>query len=331
MTERPSNPGPGSQPAAAEPTERPTQPNDNEPAEIQGDERPTSLWGDAWRIMRRRPMFWVSMVFIALFVMMAIAPQLFTNQDPYAPGFCDLNLARESPGATAWFGRNLIGCDVYTLTVYGARSSILVGVFTTLATLVLGVCFGVIAGFLGGWVDTLLSRIADVFFAIPLLLGGIIIMYTFKTPPGAPYLLIVVKVVFALSVLGWPSLFRLMRSSVLQVKPNEYVQAARALGASPLRIITKHVLPNAMAPVIVVATIDLGAYIATEATLSFLGIGLQPPAISWGIAISEASGLGYIAAAPHMLLFPSLFLSLTVLAFIMLGEVIRDALDPKLR
>ncbi|MDO4784407.1 MAG: ABC transporter permease [Propionibacteriaceae bacterium] len=295
------------------------------------EEKATSLWGDAWQIMRSRPMFWLSAGFIAFFITLAIAPQLFTNQDPSAPGFCKLELARETPNASALFGRDLIGCDVYTLTVYGARSSILVGVFATLATLLLGVPLGILAGYLGGWVDTVLSRLADMFFAIPLLLGGIIIMYSFKLDPGAPYLLVVAKVVLAIGVLGWPSLFRLMRSSVLQVKPNEYVQAARALGASPLRIIAQHVLPNAVAPVIVVATIDLGAYIAVEATLSYLGIGLQAPAISWGLAISDASGLGYIAAAPHMLLFPSLFLSLTVLAFIMLGGVVRDALDPKLR
>lgn len=322
MTEnRPSEDSPAAGHAMAEPV----------PAVPVPEEKTTSLWGDAWQTIRSRPMFWLSAVFIVFFIALAIAPQLFTNQDPFAPGFCKLELARESPNPSALFGRDLIGCDVYTLTVYGARSSILVGTLATLATLLLGVPLGIVAGYLGGWVDTVLSRLADMFFAIPLLLGGIIIMYSFKLEPGTPYLFVVAKVVLAIGVLGWPNLFRLMRSSVLQVKPNEYVQAARALGASPLRIIVQHVLPNAIAPVIVVATIDLGAYIAVEATLSFLGIGLQPPAISWGLAISSASGLGYIAAAPHMLLFPSLFLSLTVLAFIMLGGVVRDALDPKLR
>ncbi len=292
------------------------------------DEAGASLWSDAWRIMRSRPLFWVSATIITIFVLMAVVPQLFTNADP---AYCDLSLARIPPDGTAWFGYDLQGCDVYSRTIYGARSSILVGVLTMLATVIIGGTLGIIAGFAGGWVDALLSRIADVFFAIPLLLGGIIIMYTFRSPPGAPYSLIVGKVVFAMAVLYWPNIFRLMRSSVLQVKPNEYVLAARALGASPARIVTSHVLPNAVAPVIVVATIDLGAFITVEAALSFLGIGLQPPAISWGIAISEASGLGYIAAAPHMLLFPSLFLSLAVLGFIMLGEVVRDAMDPKLR
>ncbi len=292
------------------------------------EEAGASLWSDAWRIMRGRPLFWMSAGLIVIFVLMAIVPQLFTSADP---AYCQLSLARLPPDSTAWFGYDLQGCDVYSRTIYGARSSILVGVLTVIATVFIGGSLGIIAGFTGGWVDALLSRIADVFFAIPLLLGGIIIMYTFRSPPGTAYSLIVGKVVFALAILYWPNIFRLMRSSVLQVKPNEYVLAARALGAGPARIILSHVLPNAVAPVIVVATIDLGAFITTEAALSFLGIGLQPPAISWGIAISEASGLGYIAAAPHMLLFPSLFLSLAVLGFIMLGEVIRDAMDPKLR
>lgn len=303
-------------------------------AVLPGDEATeaaASLWSDAWRVMRGNWLFWVATAMLIFVVLLAAFPQIFTSQLPNTPGFCQLSRSGEPPSSEAWFGYDIQGCDVYTLTVYGARSSVLVGLFTMLATVLLGGFLGVLAGYLGGWVDTLLSRLADVFFAIPLLLGGIIIMFTFRTPPGSPYLVVVFKVVFALAILGWPNIFRLMRSSVLQVKPNEYVLAARALGASPWRIIGSHVLPNAMAPVVVVATIDLGAYITTEATLSFLGIGLQPPTVSWGIAISEASGLGYIASAPHMLLFPSLFLSLTVLSFILLGEVIREALDPKLR
>ena len=296
--------------------------------DIQTAEEARSLWVDAWYGMRRNPLFWVSAFLMVVFVTMAIAPGLFTSKDPL---YCDLNMARLTPGPEAWFGYDLQGCDVYSRTIYGARASILVGVLASLFTAIVGVALGTTGGYLGNWLDTLLSRIADVFFAIPLLLGGILIMYTFKTDSETPYFVVVGKVVLTLVVLGWPNIFRLMRSSVLQVNPLEYVQAARALGASPLRVVRSHIIPNSLAPVIVVSTIDLGAYIATEASLSFLGIGLQPPAISWGLAISDASGLGYIRAAPHMLLFPSLFLSLTVLAFIMMGEVVRDALDPKLR
>jgi oligopeptide transport system permease protein len=287
-----------------------------------------SLWANAWIELRRNPLFWISSFLIVLFVVMAIVPQLFTRLDP---SYADLRLARQKPSAEAWFGYDAQGYNVYARTVYGARSSILVGVIATAFTLVFGSFVGIIAGFFGGWVDAVISRLGDIFFAIPLLLGGILVLYTFPSNLETPYIIVVLKVVIALSVVGWPNLARLMRSSVLQVKPNDYVQAARALGASPGRIIVSHILPNSLAPVIVVSTINLGAFIAAEATLSFLGIGLQPPAISWGLSISQASGIGLIRIAPHMLLFPSLFLVLTVLAFIMLGDAIRDALDPKLR
>jgi oligopeptide transport system permease protein len=297
-------------------------------ADVQTVAEARSLWADAWYEMRRNPMFWISAALIVVFVTMAAFPSLFTNKNPE---YCNLTMARVEPSPQAWFGYDLLGCDVYARTIYGARASILVGVFSAVFTAVVGVALGTFGAYIGGWVDTLISRIADVFFAIPLLLGGILIMYTFHTDAETPYLIVVGKVVLTLVVLGWPNIFRLMRSSVLQVNPLEYVQAARALGANPWRVITSHIIPNSLTPVIVVSTIDLGAYIATEASLSFLGIGLQAPAISWGLAISDASGLGYIRSAPHMLLFPSLFLSLTVLAFIMMGEVVRDALDPKLR
>jgi len=285
-----------------------------------------SLASDAWRQLKKNPVFWVSVVLITIFVVMAAVPQLFTQTDPTEAILKD---ARMRPSSEAWFGRDIQGYDIYARTIYGARASILVGVFTTIGTVILGSLLGIMAGFYGGWSDTLISRITDVFLAIPLLLGGILFMSTFPNNANSAYLVVVFKVVLALTILGWPSLTRLMRSSVLQVKPNDYVQAARALGASPWRIIRSHILPNAMAPVIVVSTINLGVYISVEATLSFLGIGLTPPAISWGVSISDA--LVALRTTPHILLFPSLFLSLTVLAFIMLGDAVRDAFDPKTR
>jgi oligopeptide transport system permease protein len=285
-----------------------------------------SLGSDAWRTMRRNPLFWVAMCLITIFVLMAVWPSLFTSTDPTN---AVLAKSRERPGADAWFGRDIQGYDIYARCVYGARASILVGVLCTLGTVLIGGVIGVMSGYQGGWVDSLMSRVGDVFFAIPLLLGAIIFLVSLPDFFNDNYFLIVLKVVMALVILGWPSLARLTRSSVIQVKPNDYVQAARALGASPNRIVRSHVLPNSLAPVIVVATINLGAYIAAEATLSFLGIGLQPPAISWGIDISAA--LVGLRTTPHMLFFPSLFLSLAVLAFIMLGDVARDALDPKNR
>jgi len=288
-----------------------------------------SVWADAWNELRRNPLFWVSAVLILFFVVMAVVPQLFTSTDP---SFADLNKARQKPSLHGgFFGYDQQGYDVYARTIYGARASILIGLLATLFTTLLGGLIGLLAGYIGGWLDAVLARVGEIFFALPLLLGGILFLYTFPNDISTPFIVQVVKVVFILGILGWPSIARLMRSSVLQVKPNDYVQAARALGATPGRIIFSHVLPNSLAPVIVVSTINLGAFIAAEATLSFLGIGLTPPAISWGIAISDGSGIGLIKVAPHMLLFPSIALSLTVLAFIMLGDAVRDALDPKLR
>jgi oligopeptide transport system permease protein len=287
-----------------------------------------SLGANAWRDLRRRPMFWISLALIVLFLLMAIFPHLFTSKDPY---YADLNKARQRPSAEAWFGYDAQGYDVYARTIYGARASISVGILATAFTLIFGSIVGIIAGYRSGWLDSVIGRIAEIFLAIPILLGGVLFLFTFPIQPGASFVSAVSKVAFVIAILAWPTITRLMRSSVLQVKPNDYVQAARALGASPMRIITSHILPNSLASVIVVSTINLGVFISVEATLSFLGIGLQDPTISWGTMISDASGIGLIRIAPHMLLFPCLFLSLTVLAFIMLGDVVRDALDPRLR
>jgi oligopeptide transport system permease protein len=292
-------------------------------------EKSRSLWSDAFAELRHKKLFWVSVALIVLFVTMAAVPQLFTNTDP---NFADLAKAREGPSAEAWFGYDNQGYDVYARTVYGARASILVGIIATTFTLIFGSAIGIIAGYRADWSDSLLSRISEIFLAIPLLLGGLLFLYVFPSDPlTTPFGVQVAKVALVIGILAWPIISRLMRSSVLQVKPNDYVHAARALGATPGRVIRSHILPNSLASVIVVSTINLGAFIAAEATLSFLGVGLQPPAVSWGIQISEASGIGLIRSAPHMLIFPSIFLSLTVLAFIMLGDTVRDALDPKLR
>ncbi|KRE42067.1 ABC transporter permease [Knoellia sp. Soil729] len=297
-----------------------------QPAAVEEVGEARSLGQDAWRSLRSNAMFWSAVLLIGLFVLMSIWPSLFTKTDP---SFGNISNVRATPSAEHWFGTDTQGYDIYARTIYGARASILVGVLASLTTLLLGGVIGVVSGFYGRWLDALLSRITDIFYAIPLILGGILFMASFPNGPNSNYFIVVGKVVLVLTVFGWPTIARLMRSSVLQVKPNEYVLAARALGASPWRIIRSHILPNALAPAIVVATINLGVFIVVEATLSFLGIGLTPPAISWGVAISDA--LSSIRTYPHVLFFPSLFLSLAVLAFILLGDAVRDAFDPKSR
>lgn len=298
------------------------------PAPQPGYGKPASLASDAWRDLRHNPLFWIASVLILVLLVMAVAPGLFTSVDPT---YALLSEARQGPSDKHVFGTTALGYDVYSRTIYGARASILVGIFSSLVTAVVGVIVGLISGFYGGWLDSVLSRLGEIFFAIPLLLGGILFLYVFPNGLDTPLWQQVGKVVLVIAVFGWPSVARLMRSSVLQVKPNDYVTAARALGGSPYRLIVQHILPNAVAPVIVVSTLNLGVFISVEATLSYLNIGLRPPAVSWGIDISAASSIGLVRAAPNMLLFPSIFLSATVLAFIMLGDAVRDAIDPKLR
>jgi oligopeptide transport system permease protein len=296
------------------------------PEPVVPTERARSLSRDAWEDLRRNPVVIVSAVLIGVFVLMAAFPGIFSRTDP---NLCDLANSRKSPSSHAWFGYDLQGCDIYSRTIHGARASIVVGLLATIAVTLLGGLIGMLAGFYGGTLDAFVSRVADVFFSIPFLLGAIIVLTTFPSGSANSFWVPVTKVVLALTLFGWPSLARIMRSTTLQVKEADYVAAARALGAPVSRILRVHVLPNAVQPVIVYATIALGGFIGAEATLSYLGVGLQPPAISWGIDISNAQNI--VRTSPHVLLFPSLFLSLAVLAFIMLGDAVRDALDPKQR
>ncbi len=282
-------------------------------------EKPRSLWSDAWRDLRRNPVFIISSLIILFLVIISIWPSLIAAQDPLN---CDLGKAQEGSQPGHPFGFDGQGCDVYTRTVYGARTSVTVGVCATVGVSILGGILGGLAGFFGGWWDSFLSRITDIFFGIPVVLGGLVFLSVVTSSTVWPVIGFIV-------LLGWPQIARIARGSVITAKQNDYVQAARALGASNSRMMLRHIAPNAVAPVIVVATIALGTYISLEATLSFLGVGLKPPAVSWGIDISAASQ--YIRNAPHMLLWPAGALAITVLAFIMLGDAVRDALDPKLR
>ncbi|MFF7641131.1 ABC transporter permease subunit [Streptomyces canus] len=282
-------------------------------------DRPRSLWSDAWRDLRRNPVFIISALVIVFLVVISLWPSLIATQNPLK---CDLSKAQEGSQPGHPFGFDGQGCDVYTRTVYGARTSVTVGVCATLGVAILGSVLDGLAGFFGGFSDSILSRTTDIFFAIPVVLGGLVLLSVVTSSTVWP-------VIGFMVLLGWPQISRIARGSVITAKQNDYVQAARALGASNSRLLLRHIAPNAVAPVIVVATIALGTYISLEATLSYLGVGLKPPTVSWGIDISAASA--YIRNAPHMLLWPAGALALTVLAFIMLGDAVRDALDPKLR
>ena len=287
---------------------------------VADESAPTSVWGEAWRYLRHRPLFWVSATLILIAVLLALVPQLFTSTDPR---LCELTRSLDNPMEGHPFGFDRQGCDIYARTIYGARASVVVGVLTTLVVVVIGVVIGALAGYFGGIIDAVLSRITDIFYAIPLVLAAIVVMQMFKEHRT------IITVVLVLGLFGWTNIARITRGAVLSVKNEEYVTAARAVGASKSAILLTHVLPNAAAPIIVYATVALGTFIVVEATLSFLGIGLPTTIVSWGGDIAKAQGS--LRTQPMVLFYPATALALTVLSFIMMGDVVRDALDPKSR
>src|SRR3712207_1845174 len=283
--------------------------------------RQNSLWSDAWGELRRNPLFWIGSVLMLFFVLMALFPQLFARgADPRA---CSLSNSNQKPSAEHWFGFDQQGCDYLANVVYGARNSLIIGLLAVLVVLVLGVAVGAISGFYGGAVDSVLSRITDIFYAVPFILGALVVLRSGTLGRG------VLAVAVALATFGWMTAMRLVRSQVIAVKSSDYVAAARAMGAANRRILVRHILPNAVAPVLVYTTITIGVLIAAEATLTYLGVGLQRPAISWGLQISTGQSL--LRTAPHLVLFPSAVLTLNVMAFVLLGDALRDALDPRQR
>jgi oligopeptide transport system permease protein len=294
-------------------------------APANGSGKARSLWGDAWDDLRHNAYFVVSAVLILLLLTITAFPGWFTGADPVVGDLKNHFLQKPELGkvfSDGWLGYDGQGRSVYARLIYGTRASVVVGISVTFLVTLVGGITGMLAGYFGGVTDSVLSRITDVFFGVPFLLGAMVVMNSFAERK-------VWVVVLALAFLGWTQIARVMRGSVITVKQADYVHAAKALGAGTGRILFKHILPNAVAPVIVVATIALGGYISAEATLSYLGLGLSAPTISWGIDISD--GANQIRTAQHILIYPSIMLSITVLAFIMLGDAVRNALDPKLR
>ncbi len=284
-----------------------------------GSRQDGGFWYDAWRQLRVRPQFIVAALLIGFVLLIALFPGLFTSVDPH---YADPNQSMQPPSAQHWFGTDLQGHDVYARTVHGARASVTVGIGATVVALLVGGTLGALAGFYGGWVDGVVSRFIDVFFAIPLLLAAIVLMQVVHHRTSA-------TVIAILAVFGWPQVARIARGAVLEVRGAEYVLAAKAMGLSRFRILVRHVVPNAIGPVIVVASIALGAFIVTEATLSYLGVGLPPSIVSWGGDINVAQSR--LRAGSPLLLYPAGALATTVLAFMLMGDALRDALDPGLR
>ncbi|HET6563419.1 MAG TPA: ABC transporter permease [Marmoricola sp.] len=277
-----------------------------------------SLWSDARKQLFRSPVFVVALLIVLVVISWAAFPSLWTNT---SPEHCVLMENRQPPGNGHIFGTTVLGCDMYTHVIYGARPSIVIAVLVTGATALVGGGLGILSGYYGGWTDTIISRLTDVVLGLPFILGALVFLALLQQQN-------IWTVMFVLIVLGWTSMMRIVRGTVIALRDQDFVEAARAMGAKNSWIIFKHILPNALSPIIVLSTLYVGTYVAAEATLTFLGVGLQPPAISWGILIAEGQGLA-VSGLPHLLVFPSVALILTVLSFIMLGDSLRDALDPR--
>lgn len=290
-----------------------------------------SLWSDAFRRMRRRPDVIIATLIGAFFLIVAIFPTLFTATDPQR---CDISRSRVPPqgfGGEHPFGTNLHGCDVLAQLVHGARPSLLLAFTVVGASLIIGLVLGTLSGFYLGVVDAVISRVLEVFLVIPFLLAALLLLSMFrKVDLGGGQIAAIIQPAIVLTAFGWMGYTRYVRASVLETKNLDYVAAARSLGASDRRLMVVHILPNAIGPVSALVPTSIAGVIATEAVLAFLGIGVKPPAVSWGIMISDGAEW-FTGGFPHLLLFPLGCLLATILSFVVIGDNLRDALDPKLR
>jgi peptide/nickel transport system permease protein len=277
-----------------------------------------SLWGDVWRRFRANRLALIGMAFIVFLILVAVFADFIA---PYSITDRASGQYRQGPSADHWFGTDIIGRDVFSRVVYGARVSLRIGILSTTLAMTIGVMLGAFAGFVGRWPESLIMRITDIFLAIPYIVLAIAVATVFGRSENS--------VIVVLGLTGWLAICRIVRASFLQLKQQEYVEAAQALGYRSGRIMFRHILPNSLQPIIVFGTIAIGSTILAEAALSFLGVGPSDPTPAWGLMVAQ--GKGDLASAPHLVFFPGLAISLTVLAFVFVGDGLRDALDPKLK
>jgi peptide/nickel transport system permease protein len=271
------------------------------------------------KTLRRNPLATTGIVFVCVFVLFAIFAPWIAPQDP-----ANISLATrlQPPSAHHWFGTDELGRDVLSRVIFGARISMLVGISVVAGSLLLGTIIGSLAGYYGGFVDRFVNVIVmNAFLSFP----GILLAIAFVAFLGPG----LINLILALIIGGWVGYARLVRAQVLAAREREYVEAARALGASDWRIITRHILPNIMQPVIVQAAIGMAGAVLAEATMSFLGLGVPPPTASWGSMLND--GRSHLFDAPHLVIFPALAVMLAVLSFNFIGDALRDFLDPRSR
>jgi peptide/nickel transport system permease protein len=279
----------------------------------------SGAWGGLLFLARRYPLGAVGAVIMALFVFAALFAGLIARYDPLTTSAA-LSLAR--PSAAHWLGADFLGRDVWARIIYGARISLAVGLFSTLLGSAIGVVIGLASGYLGGWVDLIVQRVVDILQALPLLVLALVMAASL-----GPSLR---NTVIAIAIPLIPYVARVIRANTLALRELPFVEAAKAVGMSELRIAVRHVLPNTLAPLIVLATAQLGSAILTEASLSFLGLGIPEPHPSWGRMLSE-SAAEYVRTAPWLVIFPGIAISLAVFGTNLLGDALRDLLDPRQR
>ncbi|WP_321971108.1 ABC transporter permease [Paratractidigestivibacter sp.] len=297
----------------------PAGPKATKPAEAR------TLWGDAWKRLKKNKLAMVAIVWIVFIVLVALTADLWAPQwlgDPTAADSTTMTAnSRLAPSLEHPFGTDTLGRDVLCRVIYGARVSLAVGLLATAISTAIGLVMGAIAAYYGGIWDTIVMRLADIFMAFPYTLFVIAMIAVLGNG--------IQNVFIAIGLLGWPSIARVFRSAILSVKESDYVDAARAMGASDLRIIARHIFPNSVASIVVYATMSIGGAILTESSLSFLGMGVVPPDPSWGNLISD--GQTYLSTEPWLMIMPGLAILSTVLAFTLLGDGLRDALDVKMK
>jgi len=295
-------------------------------------EKPENQWLEMWRSLLANKAATISLFFILFIVLVAIFVPMFMPKTPttepvsskimlYNPTVTNMSAVRQTPNAKHWFGTDNLGMDIFSRVIAGARVSLSVGVIAVAIALTFGVVVGAVAGYIGGWLDTVLMRFMDMMLAVPSILLAIVLMAVLGKG--------IDKAVIAISLVYVPEYARIVRSTILSIKENDYIAAAKLTGDSRARIIFRHVLPNTLSVIIVRATLGISGAILDTAALGFLGMGVQPPQAEWGAMLGWARG--YIFQCPWMLIFPGLSITLAVLAFNLLGDGLRDAFDPKAR
>lgn len=290
--------------------------------------RQSSLWRDAWRrLLRNKAAVAGGIVVVVLLLTALFAP--YVAPYPFDKQEVTTATVDQPPSGAHWAGTDQLGRDLFSRVLFGARVSMSVGLVVQLIVLLIGLPLGAIAGFAGGRTDNLLMRFTDVMYAFPDLLFVIILMTALRDTPLSKIWNGMFLVFFAIAIVNWTTMARLVRGQILSLKEKEFIEAARAIGASNRRIITRHLLPNAIGPVIVAVTLGIPVAILTEATLSFIGIGVQPPNASWGTLIED--GYHAVTSYPHEIVYPCLAVALTMLSFTFFGDGLRDALDPRMK